>query len=351
MNTLQAPLVTIIIPVYNTAKYLCSCLESVQKQSCSNFEVIIVDDGSPDNAYTIAQSFCQKDQRFTLKRQMNMGLSGARNTGIKHSRGKYILFLDSDDELVNNAIEKLTGLAETENSQIVIPDRYIKIIESTRKKTLIYHFGEKDKTHNPVEFALKVIIGKGRAWRATSVLYLSEIIKQNNIIFPVGYTSEDISFNLAIISHVKTISFCNKETLLNLKRSGSITTSYSNKLIDMFLYIDEQVNCFLNKSKIDSETGSIYNDSLLCRNTVVALTFLMGPENRASLRVKYTEATKLLEIKRIASAFKSNTFVTPYFSELKVELYFRIMYLLLSKRITKPAILLSYLAGKYSIKS
>jgi glycosyltransferase involved in cell wall biosynthesis len=352
MNNLHAsPLVTIVIPVYNTEKYLNGCLESVQHQTCSDFEVIIVDDGSPDQAYAIAENFCKKDQRFILKRQGNVGLSGARNSGILHSKGKYILFLDSDDELVNDAIERLTEIAETDNSQIVIPDRYFKIIESKGKKVLAYHFSEKEKTPNPVDFALNVIIGKGRAWRATSVLYSSETIKQNNIIFPVGYTSEDISFNLSILSHVNAISYCDKATLLNLKRIGSITTSYSKKLIDMFLYIDEQVIFFLNGSTVDRETGRIYNDSLLCRNTIVALTYLMGPGNRTSFNVKCTEAIKLLKHNRVSVAFKNKTFITPYFSEFKTGIYFRLMFFFLSKGIIQPAFLLALIAGKYSFKS
>jgi glycosyltransferase involved in cell wall biosynthesis len=350
-NSQPNTLVSIIIPVYNTEKYLAGCLESVQNQTCPDFEVIIVDDGSPDKAYIIAENFCEKDQRFTLIRQTNEGLSGARNTGITHSKGKYLLFLDSDDEIVSDAIENLSNIAEANKSQIVIPDRYIKIIESTKKQTLVYHFQEADKTPDPIAFALNVIIGKGRAWRATSVLYSGETIRQNKISFPVGYTSEDISFNLSIIPHVNAISFSDKATLLNLKRTGSITTSYSNKLLDMFLYIDEQVSKFLNKSFKDSETARIYKESLLCRNTIVALTNIMGPGNQNNLKFKYAEAKKILKNEQVAGAFRNKFFITPYFPQRLTGIYFSLMYFFLSKGIVQPAFLMAIIAGRFSFKS
>ena len=90
-------LVSIIIPVYNTKLYLFNCIISVQNQTYKNFECLIIDDGSEDDAYLIAESFCNKDVRFKLFRQQNSGLSSARNKGIKNAKGDYISFLDSDD--------------------------------------------------------------------------------------------------------------------------------------------------------------------------------------------------------------------------------------------------------------
>lgn len=91
----EAPTVTVVIPMYNAATYLQECLDSVLKQTFRNFEVICVDDGSPDNCAEIIQA-CNDDRVF-LVRQYNRGLAGARNTGIRHSRGEYVAFLDSDD--------------------------------------------------------------------------------------------------------------------------------------------------------------------------------------------------------------------------------------------------------------
>jgi glycosyltransferase involved in cell wall biosynthesis len=90
-------LVSIIIPVYNTKLYLFNCITSVQNQTYKNFECLIIDDGSEDESYLIAQSFCHTDVRFKLFRQQNSGLSSARNKGMKNAKGDYISFLDSDD--------------------------------------------------------------------------------------------------------------------------------------------------------------------------------------------------------------------------------------------------------------
>ena len=344
-------LVSVVIPVYKTEKYLLKCLNSVLTQTYTLIEIIIIDDGSPDNAYLIAEDYCKKDNRIYLIRQKNAGLSAARNTGILATKGKYLLFLDSDDELVPDAIENLVKIAETESSSMVIPDRYYKIFESTGKKTLVYHFPEKDKTSNPIDFALKVIIGLGRAWRATSVLYSNEIIRNNKITFPIGYTSEDITFNLAFLAYIDKISFCSIATLMNLKREDSITTTFNANLIDMFLFIDGQVNNFLITNQIDTKTGLKYQDSLLCRNTIIALTYLMGPKNPDGFLSKYNNGKEILRISRINDAFRRKTIVLPYFQEVKVKLYFKIILNLLSKRMHFLAFFIIYLGGRFSIKS
>ena len=90
-------MISIIVPVYNSEKYLDECLRSIQKQSYSNFEVICVNDGSPDNSADICQRFVDKDKRFRLINQENGGVSSARNRALKEAKGEYVCFVDSDD--------------------------------------------------------------------------------------------------------------------------------------------------------------------------------------------------------------------------------------------------------------
>lgn len=343
------PLVSIVIPIYNTEIYLRKCLESVISQTYLTFEVILVDDGSPDQAYIIAEEFCNNDKRFSLIRQNNIGLSGSRNTGILNACGKYILFLDSDDTLTIDAIEGLVAIAEKENADIVITDRYYKIIESTNEKTLEYHFSEIEYISDPVQFTLKVIIGKCRAWRATAVLYNSNIIKSNNIFFPVGYTGEDIVFNMLFLSCAKRISFYNLPTLLNLKRKGSITTSYNEQQMKMFLFIDERTEEFIIRNEIDYQIGEKYKNSLLKRNIIVALTSLMSPQNKETITLKFEKARRILENERVLDAFKNLSEFSPYFNSKKVVFYFQIMNFLISNGIYFPAFVLAFIAGKKSV--
>lgn len=118
MNNTQTPSFSVIVPCYNQAQYLAECLTSVRDQTIHNWECIIIDDGSPDNTKDIASSFCEKDNRFIYLRKDNGGLSSARNWGIRHAKGIFILPLDADDkispnylELASDAFEKNTNLS------------------------------------------------------------------------------------------------------------------------------------------------------------------------------------------------------------------------------------------------
>ncbi len=112
------PVVSLVIPVYNSGKYLAQALDSVVRQTFQNFEVVIVNDGSTDNSELIAQSFCIKYSNFRIINQKNSGPASAKNTGIKNSRGKFLTFLDSDDLLDSKFLEVLYNLIKENDSDI-----------------------------------------------------------------------------------------------------------------------------------------------------------------------------------------------------------------------------------------
>ena len=91
------PKVSVIVPAYNVSKYIPEALASLEKQTFSDFEVLVVDDGSTDDTVAVVQKFCQRDNRFSLLQKPNGGLSSARNYGIRHAKGEYIALLDGDD--------------------------------------------------------------------------------------------------------------------------------------------------------------------------------------------------------------------------------------------------------------
>ncbi len=113
------PFLSIIVPVYNVEKYLLDCLSSISKQSFLDFEVICVDDGSTDGSSLILEKWTYKDPRFIIIQQRNKGLSGARNTGLKYAKGKYVTFLDSDDLIVSTMYEKLIQIIKEENLDLI----------------------------------------------------------------------------------------------------------------------------------------------------------------------------------------------------------------------------------------
>ena len=119
------PLVSIIVPVYGTEAYLPACIDSIRNQSYQNLQVILVDDQSPDRCPEICDSYAQKDLRIQVIHQKNTGVSGARNTGLQHVTGEYILFVDSDDELFPNAVEILLHDAQEYGADIASAEKRI----------------------------------------------------------------------------------------------------------------------------------------------------------------------------------------------------------------------------------
>ena len=113
------PLVSVIIPVYRVERFLSACVDSVLAQTYPNLEIILVDDGSPDNCPAICDSYAERDARVRVIHQQNGGLSRARNAGLAAAQGRYVYFLDSDDYLIPEAIETLTAHAEEDETDLL----------------------------------------------------------------------------------------------------------------------------------------------------------------------------------------------------------------------------------------
>ena len=113
-------LVTVVIPIYNVEQYLDRCIDSVVNQTYKNLEIILVDDGSPDNCPAMCDAWAQKDSRIKVVHKENGGLGYARNSGMEVATGKYIFFFDSDDSIELTLVEKCVNAAKEHNSELVI---------------------------------------------------------------------------------------------------------------------------------------------------------------------------------------------------------------------------------------
>lgn len=111
-------MISIIVPIYNVEQYLRKCLDSIKKQTYKDFEVILVDDGSPDNSASICEEYVSKDSRFKLVRKKNGGVSSARNAGIENSNGEYLTFVDPDDWIDEHYLERLYNLKVEHNADV-----------------------------------------------------------------------------------------------------------------------------------------------------------------------------------------------------------------------------------------
>ena len=115
----QNPSISIIVPIYNREKWLRNCLDSISSQTFKDWECILINDGSTDNSLKIAQEYAANDPRFIVFSQENQGVSAARNLGLDHAQGKWLAFVDSDDEIAPDYLEILYKLGEDNNADLV----------------------------------------------------------------------------------------------------------------------------------------------------------------------------------------------------------------------------------------
>ena len=210
--------ISIIIPIYNVEKYLPACVESILQQTYKNLEVILVDDGSPDQCPVICDELAQKDDRIRVIHQKNKGLSGARNTGIDNAQGDYLIFVDSDDTVEQTLVEELYTYAEKWNCAIVACGRnYIFedgqiVCKIAHDESKVYGFEEAMQEMN--SFRLFDM----SAW---AKIYRKELFE--DIRFPEGKLSEDYYIMYKLFDKAQTIGYVAKPLYNYLQRQSSIS--------------------------------------------------------------------------------------------------------------------------------
>ena len=112
--------ISIIVPIYNVEEYLCKCLDSIVNQTYTDYELILIDDGSTDDSGKIADEYSSKDDRITVIHKKNSGVSDARNRGLENASGKYICFIDADDWIEVSYLEELLLLAKSNDADIAM---------------------------------------------------------------------------------------------------------------------------------------------------------------------------------------------------------------------------------------
>ena len=238
-------IITIIIPVYNVEKYIEKCLQSILIQNFNKLEIIILDDGSNDQSIAIAQSYQRKYQgMIRIISQENKGQGGARNTGIKNAEGKYLLFVDGDDAIKPDMLQKLYNYMEKSNADIIFfgteyvdengaiicqrtefPDRYMEFTLSEQ----------------PYLFAKD-----GYIW---DKIYKTELFLENNIWFPEQMWYEDLNVEAKILLCAKKMVSINEIFYEYLQRNGSTMHNCNvEKNRDMLYSIQDILEYYKSKS-------------------------------------------------------------------------------------------------------
>lgn len=201
-------LISVIIPVYNTAPYLERCLTSVVNNTYTNLEIICINDGSTDNSGDILADFASRDERIQVITQKNQGLSDARNAGINRASGDYLYYLDSDDWIHKQAFEYLLSAAKESNADIIVGgfQRITNHDHVTSDSECLYVFD--GKVYSPSDYIDNSGCARDVVW---GTLYRSSSLM--NCRFPSGKNySEDAVYNTMLISGKNEIRFA----ILNL---------------------------------------------------------------------------------------------------------------------------------------
>lgn len=312
---MKEELISVVMPAYNSEKYIKYCLESICSQSYKNIEIIVVSDGSTDKTEEIVMQLQKDDDRIILITQENSGASIARNNGIKHSKGEYILFFDSDDILKENALQIMYNEIKKEKADLVMGSLEIK--ENDKQKQVVGRIEEKVYQNNDV-FKCSVM----SPYPGTK-LYNNNIIKKNNIKFANVKVGQDLNFFLKYLLYSTKIKVVTDIFAEYRIVSNGISRTYSYKILDI-------VNSFedIKKNYLKEEKGDIYNyyisiaEAIHYGYQISKIKFIKNKIDRKIMMLYFNRYFKSITLQwnDFTKSYKKNYF------KIKIKLLFRKIY-------------------------
>lgn len=290
---MKEEMISIIVPVYNAKKYLNKCLDSIINQTYKNLDIILINDGSTDGSGRICDEYARIDNRIRVIHNINQGVSAARNKGIGLSNGKYILFIDSDDDVSRFYVERLVANISAEIDIVIcgIEDIYenVKIPKNIKWRQI------NNDLFGKIEEDFHIIINYTRVIAAK--LYKTEILKIYNINFPVDISfGEDQIFNTLYFKKIKNYRFIHDKLYKYYHRK---TNSLSNLKTSTNFYDSikmlKSMRRFLEERQIAKKEVVFLNEVI---NIMIA--FNMGLEDNNDIfriKEKIEQLTKIVDKK------------------------------------------------------
>lgn len=249
----MSSLVSIIVPIYNAEKYLCDCIESILRQTYTNFELILIDDGSTDDSENIINRYALKDERIYAFHKKNEGVSVARNFGLEKAQGEYIVFVDSDDLLPINSLE--IRINSIKDSDMVLGEYCIINESGIVERNKLFNNLSLNKNQAMNSIAINGELGyQGYLWNK---MYKRKIIIENQISFAKGIAyNEDRLFNVKYLEHCNDIVLCN-EVVYHYRQSDfgvmsllrNMDDSRLSQIMSEFIAYDQIMTLVFNEDK------------------------------------------------------------------------------------------------------
>ena len=292
----SAPALSIIIPAYNVEKYLPACLDSIIGQSFRDFEVLLIDDGSPDRCGEIGEEYAAKDPRIRVIHQPNGGLSRARNRGIEESRGKYLWFVDSDDYIHKECLSEIIGQLERDGLDSLVLSYYLDFEETGNLR----HIKPKSLPSGLFSGAeyIESDYYEAFAWQKVT---RAAIFKEHNLRFNEELQYEDVQIAPFLLRHTGRMAFAEFEdgAYYYRIRPDSITTTTNvekqKKQIRMCYEIEES---WRRAFDFDSADKGSYDYAVKNRLVKILHALLLSIVIRSSLSISEKNAVYRELIKR-----------------------------------------------------
>jgi len=268
-------LISIIVPVYNVEKYLRKCIDSIINQTYENIDIILIDDGSTDSSSEICNEYSKKDKRIKVIHKENRGVSSARNEGIKHARGEWITFIDSDDWIEKNFCEILLKKVLETKSDVALCG-YNRI---NNKKTEKINAKNRELIFNCNEYLIKSLNPQTGFGFCHMKLIKKEILKgiyfNENIV--VG---EDALFNVMISQNIKKAIFV-EQALYNYRiNNQSVVRKYDENYANKYLLAMNEIKKYLFEKYKDDEIQQNYYNFVAFHILLIAVNYCFHPQNK-----------------------------------------------------------------------
>lgn len=305
----MTPTISVIVPVYNAEEYLDKCINSILNQSFSDFELLLVDDGSTDNSGAICNTYAQKDSRIRVFDKENGGVSSARNIGLDNAIGEWISFIDADDHIGKNYLQDFVKVGL--NKEELIVQELVK--DGKIKKS--YDYGNWSLEDIEILLNNNDIFSNGFPF---CKLYNLAVIKENFLKFNKNLRfCEDLVFYLEYISYIKSIKFINHASYFyTIHESSATAKTFSYEQYVLVLSEVQKKSEKIVPAKRWDEFNQIQN--ILGMLFFLALVSLFSKENNYSFKVRIRKLRQLAENDR----FYLIKFYIQKRSTKKIELFF-----------------------------
>lgn len=242
--------ISIVVPFYNSEKTLDRCIKSLLNQDISALQFVLVDDGSTDNSLQLVNSFASEDERFLIISQPNKGQGAARNEGIRHAIGKYLLFVDSDDYLEPMTLKRMYEVAETNELDILTGVlRHINDIGNE------YYFPLKE--YGEIKTGRECLMSTAVSYSLCSHLFNRELLISNGLFMLEGVRYEDMDYCIRTTWFAKRVMNADIVFYNYMVHEGSVSNGVDFSIIDDYYVVTKKVAEFTQEN-VDSEAFEAY---------------------------------------------------------------------------------------------